>query len=276
MSKPGWTMENDLRAQLLEALDRHDRLIVAVSGGVDSMTLAFVAHRFARGQISVVHAVSPAVPAEATARVESYAAREGWRFTKVAAGEFNDPSYRANPFDRCYFCKSCLYDRIGALADGTIASGANLDDLDDYRPGLKAAAERRVVHPFIEGGIDKAGVRALARRHGLTDLADLPAQPCLSSRVETGIVIDPAALAFIDRVEQTLQAKIPRATTLRCRITREGVAVEVADVGSGEAADLAALAAALCVEGGRRFLGVRPYRRGSAFVATSANGSAKA
>ena len=265
-------MESDLRVRLLEALDRHDRLTVAVSGGVDSMTLAFIAHRFARGQVSVVHAVSPAVPAEATARVESYAAREAWGFTKVDAGEFNDPSYRSNPRDRCYFCKSCLYDRIGALAEGAIASGANLDDLDDYRPGLRAAAERRVVHPFIEGGIDKVGVRALARRHGLTDLAELPAQPCLSSRVETGIVIDPSALAFIDRVEQALRAAIPRSVTLRCRITHEGVAVEVADVGSGEAENLAAIAAVLCGEEGHRFLGVRPYRRGSAFVAAPANG----
>ncbi len=158
------------------------RLAIAVSGGVDSMTLAHAAHRIGLPDISVVHALSPAVPAEASARVREHAARFGWRLREVDAGEFADPSYRANPVNRCYFCKTNLYARIALVVTGPIASGANLDDLGDYRPGLTAAAEHGVRHPFVEAGMDKAAVRALARdvragRCGGAAGAALPVEP---------------------------------------------------------------------------------------------------
>ena len=130
--------------------------------------------------------------------------RFGWRLTEVDAGEFADPAYRANPVNRCYFCKTNLYDRIAHVTEGPIASGANLDDLGDYRPGLIAAAEHRVRHPFVEAGMDKAAVRALARDFDLADISELPAQPCLSSRVETGIAISASDLAFVARMERAL------------------------------------------------------------------------
>jgi len=113
-------------------------LAIAVSGGVDSMTLAHAAHRAGIPGLLVVHALSPAVPAEATARVRDHARRFGWRLTEVDAGEFADPQYRANPVNRCYFCKTNLYARIAHVTEGPIASGANLDDLGDDRPGLLA------------------------------------------------------------------------------------------------------------------------------------------
>ena len=86
------------------------------------------------------HAVSPAVPATSTELVRAYAPREGWRLTVLDAGEFDDPDYRANPVNRCYFCKTNLYARIRKATADTIASGTNRDDLSDFRPGLKAAA----------------------------------------------------------------------------------------------------------------------------------------
>jgi len=250
--------------RLVAAIDRHDALSVAVSGGVDSMTLAYVAHRFARAQISMVHAVSPAVPAHATRRVRDHAAREGWALRVVGAGEFDDPRYRANPVNRCYFCKTNLYDRLQGLTTHAIASGANLDDLGDYRPGLKAAAEHAVVHPFVEAKIDKAQVRAIARLHGLDDLAELPAQPCLSSRVETGIAIDAADLAFIEQAENKLAGVLPAGAVIRCRVTRAGVVIELGDEAGAQAAHQ--VATELCAQTGRGFGGVRSYRRGSAFV----------
>ncbi|EWY41163.1 potassium-transporting ATPase subunit A [Skermanella stibiiresistens SB22] len=258
----------DVQSRLVTAIDRHPDLVIAVSGGVDSMTLAHVAHRFSASSVAMLHAVSPAVPPHATARVRAHAEREGWALTVSDAGEFADPRYRANPVDRCYFCKSNLYDRIRAVTDGTVASGTNLDDLGDYRPGLKAAAQRGVVHPFVEAGIDKATVRALARLHGLDDLAELPAQPCLSSRVETGIAIDADDLAFVDRVETAVAALMPAGASVRCRITHGGVALELGETpaGFGEAERLTA---GLCAETGRIFSGVRPYRRGSAFLRTT-------
>lgn len=175
---------------------------VAVSGGVDSLTLATLAHRLAPGTTLVVHAVSPAVPEEATARVRAEGAREGWALRVIEAGEFADPAYRANPVNRCFFCKTNLYGAVRAVTDRQILSGANRDDLGEYRPGLDAAREHGVRHPYVEAGFDKASVRALARDLGLGAVAELPAAPCLSSRVETGIPIEPETLGFIHAVER--------------------------------------------------------------------------
>lgn len=237
-------------------------LAIAVSGGVDSMTLAHAAHRAGLPGLLVVHALSPAVPAEATARVRDHATRFGWRLTEVDAGEFADPAYRANPVNRCYFCKTNLYSRIAHVTEGPIASGANLDDLGDYRPGLIAAAEHRVRHPFVEAGMDKAAVRALARGFDLADIAELPAQPCLSSRVETGIAISASDLAFIARMERALAPHLPQGTDLRCRVTHGGIVVEAPDPDEA----MRHIADELCAEERRRFLGFRPYRRGAAFL----------
>ena len=255
----------DAAARLSLVLDRLGPLAIAVSGGVDSMTLATFAHR--RGLApSVIHAVSPAVPPTATARVRDLAEQENWALIVTGAGEFDDPRYRENPVDRCYFCKSNLYDRIRALFAGRIASGANLDDLGDYRPGLLAAAERDVVHPFIEAQMTKAEVRGLARHLGLPAIAELPAQPCLASRIETGIAVDPDDLAFVDLVEQRLGELAPKGATLRCRITRSGVAIEVDEDALHQRTDLEAAALRLCATEGRRFAGLGAYRRGAMFV----------
>jgi uncharacterized protein len=259
----------ELNDRLLDVLKQYDDLAIAVSGGIDSMTLAFIAHRFLDRQPMMVHAVSPAVPVEATLRIRDYAAREGWRFSLVDAGEFADPSYRANPVDRCYFCKSNLYDRVRGLSYGVIASGTNLDDLGDFRPGLKAAEERRVVHPFVEARIGKEGIRQLARWHGLTDIAELPAQPCLASRVETGIRIEANDLAFIDAAERHIREHVSALANVRCRLTRLGVVLEIGGQGDCDFARLAELATSFCKEAGRQFAGVKPYRQGSAFIRTT-------
>ncbi|HTQ00799.1 MAG TPA: adenine nucleotide alpha hydrolase [Casimicrobiaceae bacterium] len=254
-------------AALVGALDRHPRLAIAVSGGVDSMTLAHVAARRSRTQSTMYHASSPAVPASARERVEAHAAAHGWPLVIVDAAELADPRYRANPVDRCYFCKTNLYDRIGAATADTIASGTNVDDLFDFRPGLRAASERGVVHPYVEAGIDKAGVYAIAASLGLADLERLPAQPCLSSRVETGIAIDAADLAFIDAVESLLAHSMGRDATLRCRLTHAGVVIELA-AANDPACEAAArdIAREACRAAGRAFAGVRPYARGAAFL----------
>jgi uncharacterized protein len=254
-------------ARLVDTLDRHEQLAIAVSGGVDSMTLAHVAQRLSRTAATMFHAAGPAVPAAARTRVEAHAHREGWRLVVVDAGEIADARYRANPVDRCYYCKSSLYARIRALTDDTIASGTNRDDLSDFRPGLRAAAERGVVHPYVEARIDKDTVYAIASHLGLGDLERLPAQPCLSSRVETGIAIDEADLAFIDRVESRLADAIGRDAVVRCRVTHRGVMIELGAANDASLADVArGIAETACRESGRRFAGVREYTRGSAFL----------
>ena len=182
---------------------------IAVSGGVDSLTLATLAGREIGDGATMLHAVSPAVPEAATARVRALADAEGWRLRVIDAGEFDDPAYRANPANRCFFCKSNLYGAMAAAMPGTLASGTNLDDLGDWRPGLKAAENHGVRHPFVEARMTKADVRALAADLGLGDIATLPASPCLSSRVETGLRIEPEALIMIDRVETRIRARYP-------------------------------------------------------------------
>jgi uncharacterized protein len=256
--------EGSERARLAAVLKAHGRLAIAVSGGVDSMTLAHFAAETV--DVVMVHAVSPAVPEEATARVRRHAEARGWTLILAAAGEFDDERYRSNPVDRCYFCKANLYRRIAGLVDRTIASGANLDDLGDFRPGLTAARERQVVHPLIEAAIDKAGVRRLAAGLGLDDLAALPAQPCLSSRIETGIAIDPDDLAFVHRVETGVRAIVPDAPDVRCRITGHGVVVEVDEPEGRRRDEIFRLAEKAASDTGRVFRGLRSYRRGSAFL----------
>lgn len=204
-------------------------MAVAVSGGVDSMTLAVVAHR-AQPDTRVFHAISPAVPPQATDRVREYASREGWRLTIFNAGEMNDPRYLANPANRCYFCKTNLYDRVLEQTQLTVASGTNLDDLGDYRPGLVAAQEHQVCHPYVELGIDKRTLRAIAANLGLDDLKDLPAAPCLSSRVTTGIAIDAMLLPVINDVETALWQFLPARVDvqgIRCRIRDGAVAIQL-------------------------------------------------
>ena len=261
---------------MLEALGRLERALasgariaIAVSGGVDSLTLAHVASRLSRLHVEVLHAVSPAVPAPATARVRRHALDAGWDLRVVDAGEYDDPRYRRNPVDRCFYCKTSLYACIRGLTDAPIASGTNLDDLGEYRPGLAAAREHGVRHPFVEAGIDKSTVRAIATHLGLTDIADLPAQPCLASRVETGIAIDARDLAFVATVEDAV-AGLVGPGDIRCRVGSDGIHLELPpgqlDRAPDAAAQLDRLMVALCAAQGRRYAGRRAYRRGSAFL----------
>lgn len=260
------SQSNDAQARLLAVLDGYREIAFAVSGGVDSMVLAYIAHRYSKTATLMLHAVSPAVPPHATKRVQDYAKREKWQLITIDAGEFADPSYRANPVNRCYFCKSNLYSRIGKATTFRIASGTNLDDLGDFRPGLQAAEENKVVHPYVEARITKAEIFGLARSHKLLDLAELPAQPCLSSRVETGIAIDADDLAFIDLVETSILKGAPAGRVVRCRITRKGVVVEIEQALFDRMLEISSVTRDLCAKSGRIFAGVRPYRRGSAFI----------
>ena len=212
---------------LQQVFDSCDRVAIACSGGVDSMTLAFAAHRAMGDRAVIAHAVSPAVPEAATIRVRDYAEREGWALRVLDAGEFEDQRYMANPANRCFFCKSNLYGTLsGVFDDRQLFSGTNMDDLGDWRPGLKAAENNDVRHPFVEAGFAKSDIRRLAASFGLDALAELPSSPCLSSRVETGIRINVEALHAIDRVETLLRGQLT-SDTVRCRVRKDGVVVEL-------------------------------------------------
>ena len=258
------------------------RVAVAASGGVDSMTLAFAARRFLGAGAEMVHAVSPAVPAEATARVRALALEWGMDLRLIDAGEFADPDSLANPVNRCFYCKSRLYEAIALKTDRAIVSGTNTDDLGDFRPGLEAARQRSVRHPFVEAAIGKADVRAIARLLDLGGLAELPASPCLSSRVETGLMVRPETLALVHdvetRVRRWLSRRVGTAQAVRCRVRRQGLAVELdsaslSAIGHPDAAALKRDVARLAARQGFPVpVPFEPYRRGSAF--TGVQGSA--
>ena len=255
-------------------LDGIGRCAVAVSGGVDSMTLALLAGRRLGAECAMFHAVSPAVPPEATARVRAYAEREGWRLAVLDAGEFDDPAYRANPANRCFYCKTNLYGALAARTEATLLSGTNMDDLGDWRPGLKAAEAHGVRHPFVEAGIVKAEVRAIAALLGFDDLARLPAAPCLSSRIETGLRVEADDLASIHAAERYLarQLRPLQPETVRCRKRKAGIVIEL-DTATLEALSESRRTALGGAVAGMFDAGVgagavrfAPYRTGSAFL----------
>ena len=262
---------------LRDVLSDYTRAAIAVSGGVDSMTLATIAGRLGGRNFEMFHALSPAVPVDATVRIRRYAVKEGWRLREFNAGEFDDPNYRANPVNRCFYCKTNLYDGIAAVTEHSVLSGTNLDDLGDYRPGLEAALRRGVRHPFVEAGIDKATVRAIARHLELDDLAELPAAPCLSSRIETGLRIEGNLLTLIDAVEKFVSRRVG-AHTVRCRIRKKEVVIELDAAGLSilnetDVADLrTVITAMLEAEGIDKPRDFQTYRMGSAFLRPAANG----
>lgn len=247
---------------------------VAVSGGVDSMTLAVLAHRVNK-EIEIFHAISPAVPRQATERVSRYAEAEHWQLRIIDAGEIQDPNYLANPANRCYFCKTNLYETIVENTDYLVLSGTNLDDLDDYRPGLDAAREHQVRHPYVDCGISKQALRSIAKQLGLVDLHDLPAAPCLSSRIETGIHISPNVLPIINEVEQAIQARYPTAKNIRCRIRNSGIVLELdeaIDLSKHETEQLIQIVSSHFDNHSpdhTQTVSIEPYSQGSAFLRES-------
>lgn len=239
------------------------------------MVLATVANRESRETTTVAHTVTPAVPAVGTARVVRYGEVEGWNLRLVRSAEFDDEQYLSNPVDRCYHCKNNLYQALGGLDVGPnpqgsfVLSGANVDDLGEYRPGLVAAEEHGVRHPYLEAGLTKAEVRAVGRLLAL-DVADIASSPCLASRIYTGTRVTAENLRAVEIGEATL-SELTGIMVGRCRIREHEIIVEV----SSE--DRAAITPAVLASIGRAMrsaspalkgprLDERPYRSGQAFV----------
>jgi len=222
------TTELTGQVERLEAWFRaHSPCTIATSGGIDSMLLAFIASRTIGEHAFIVHSASSAVPDADARRIRLYAQKYHWHYQLIDSGEINDTNYQQNPVDRCYYCKSCLFTKINHIKSGDIVTGTNVDDLSDYRPGLVAAKQNNVQQPYVDLGIDKAAIRQIAGYFALDDLKDIPASPCLASRIETGIAINTDALHLVDRVETMVKTML-ETDVVRFRIRKMGLEIQLA------------------------------------------------
>src|SRR5271167_68813 len=193
---------------LLKQLAEFPSVIVALSGGADSAYLAWAAHRAIGERALSVTALSPSYSSHDRAVVEDFVRQLGVRHEFIETHEMENPKYRANAADRCYFCKDELFSALDDLAHArgfaAIAYGVNADDTLDFRPGHRAAAEHRVLAPLLDAGLHKAEIRQLSQRAGLPTW-DRPASACLASRLPYGTEVTPERLDLVARGEQVLR-----------------------------------------------------------------------
>jgi len=263
-ARPAEEKENLLLARLAEI----PSLIVALSGGADSAYLAWAAHEALAGRALSVTALSPSYSAHDRAIVEEFVSNLDLRHEFITTHEMDNPAYRANAADRCYFCKDELFSALDELAKArgfaAVAYGVNADDTLDFRPGHRAARAHQVLAPLLDAGLSKAEIRLLSRRAGLPTW-DRPASACLASRLPYGTEVTPERLGLVERGEAALRELGFRQFRVRLHDNLARVEISPDEMPRALAPDMAAAIADRLKAAGFTYvsLDLEGYRQGS-------------
>jgi uncharacterized protein len=223
-------MEHQRLARLAQCIERYPNALIALSGGLDSSVLLYVAYHILGGRALGVMAVSPAVPLWDLQQAESLRDHFSLPVRFIATDILENEDYAANSPLRCYFCKQDLYRRLSEIREregwSAIFNGTVADDLSDYRPGLRAANESKIISPYLEANLRKQDVRDLAVLLNLP-FHDRPSSPCLASRIPYGTRVTYAALKRVEAAELRLRGLGFRV--VRVRAFGERARVELGD-----------------------------------------------
>lgn len=262
-------LDADQKEQLLLAhLKELSSLIVALSGGADSAYLSWAAHRALGQRALSITAISPSFSAYDGEQLESFLAKTGIRHEFVVTREMDNPAYRANAADRCYYCKDELFSVLDSLAANrkisAVAYGINADDTRDFRPGHRAAHEHRILSPLLDVGLRKSEIRNLSQRAGLPTW-DRPASACLSSRIPYGTEVTPERLGLVERGEAALRELGFRQFRVRLHDKMARVEIAADELPRALSPDMAAQISARLKSAGFTYvaLDLDGYRQGS-------------
>jgi pyridinium-3,5-biscarboxylic acid mononucleotide sulfurtransferase len=253
---------------LLSCLAEISSIVVALSGGADSAYLAWAANRALGSRALSVTALSPSFPAYDREIVEQFVKKQALRHEFIETHEIENPAYRANQPDRCYFCKDELFSALDDLARSrrfaAIAYGVNADDTLDFRPGHRAATEHKVLAPLLDASLAKSEIRALSQRAGLPTW-DRPASACLASRVPYGTEVTPERLALVERGEAALRELGFRQFRVRIHDNLARVEVSQEELPRALSQEIAAAIAERLKSAGFAYvtLDLQGYRQGS-------------
>jgi len=253
---------------LLSCLAEISSIVVALSGGADSAYLAWAANRALGNRALSVTALSPSFPAYDREIVEQFVKKQALRHEFIETHEIENPAYRANQSDRCYFCKDELFSVLDNLASSrgfaAVAYGVNADDTLDFRPGHRAATEHKVLAPLLDANLAKSEIRALSQRAGLLTW-DRPASACLASRVPYGTEVTLERLALVERGEAALRELGFRQFRVRIHDNLARVEVSQEELPRALSQEMAAAIAERLKSAGFAYvaLDLQGYRQGS-------------